>query len=234
MATWEEIRNGIFAGESGGDYNAVYGFQNRPGGRFENVKLTSMPLADVIAFTDPSGEYAQHVKGQIGRVATPVGAYQVVGTTLRAAVKALGLDPSQPFDQATQDRIGQWILENQGTGAWEGYRGPRSDMPRSDYSPAVTGADTAPRDRNPIRLALAYASGKMTPEDAALYEEGMAAGVFPKAEKRGTVKVPESTALSDYAAQIAERQRNRAPVQITPLESITSAAPYARFPGLGA
>jgi hypothetical protein len=32
MATWEEIRNGIFAGESGGDYNAVYGFQNRPGG----------------------------------------------------------------------------------------------------------------------------------------------------------------------------------------------------------
>ena len=28
-------------------------------------------------------------------VATPVGAYQVVGTTLRDAVKALGIDPSQ-------------------------------------------------------------------------------------------------------------------------------------------
>jgi GH24 family phage-related lysozyme (muramidase) len=98
------------------------------------------------------------------------------------------------------------------------------------------GVDEVPQltDRNPIRLAMAYASGRMTPEDAALYEEGMAAGVFPKVEKRGTVKVPESTALSDYAAQIAERQRNRAPVQITPLESITSAAPYARFPGLGA
>lgn len=96
------------------------------------------------------------------------------------------------------------------------------------------GSEAPSADRNPIRLAMAYASGKMTPEDAALYEEGMAAGVFPKAEKRGAVKAPESTALSDYAAQIAERQRNRAPVQITPLESITSAAPYARFPGLGA
>src|SRR5690606_16753245 len=27
---------------------------------------------------------------------------------------------------ATQDRIGQWVLANQGTGAWEGYKGPVS------------------------------------------------------------------------------------------------------------
>ena len=116
------IRAGIFAGESGGDYNALFGYQNRPNGRFSDINLTSMPISDVIAFTDPSGPYAQYVKGQVGRVATPVGAYQVVGSTLRDAVNALGIDPNTTFNQATQDRIGQWILENQGTGAWEGYQ----------------------------------------------------------------------------------------------------------------
>ena len=119
--TWEQHQQNIFAGESGGDYDALFGYQNRPDGIFSGIKVSEMPIADVIKFTSPSGEYGQYVKGQVGRVATPVGAYQVVGTTLRDAVKALGLDPSQKFDKATQDKIGQHILKTQGTGAWEGY-----------------------------------------------------------------------------------------------------------------
>jgi hypothetical protein len=119
--TWEQHQQNIFAGESGGDYDALYGYQNRPDGKFAGVKVSDMPIADVIKFTSPSGEYGQYVKGQVGRVATPVGAYQVVGSTLRGAVEALGLDPSQKFDKATQDKIGQYILKTQGTGAWEGY-----------------------------------------------------------------------------------------------------------------
>ena len=119
--TWEQHQQNIFAGESGGDYDALYGYQNRPDGKFSGVKVSEMPIADVIKFTSPCGTYGQYVKGQVGRVATPVGAYQVVGSTLRGAVEALGLDPSQKFDKATQDKIGQYILKTQGTGAWEGY-----------------------------------------------------------------------------------------------------------------
>ena len=119
--TWQQHQQNIFAGESGGDYDALFGYQNRPDGKFSGVKVSDMPIADVIKFTSPSGEYGQYVKGQVGRVATPVGAYQVVGTTLRDAVKALELDPNQKFDKATQDKIGQHILKTQGTGAWEGY-----------------------------------------------------------------------------------------------------------------
>ena len=119
--TWEQHQQNIFAGESGGDYDALFGYQNRPDGIFSGIKVSEMPIADVIKFTSPSGAYGQYVKGQVGRVATPVGAYQVVGSTLRNAVEALGLDPSQKFDKATQDKIGQYILKTQGTGAWEGY-----------------------------------------------------------------------------------------------------------------
>ena len=119
--TWEQHQQNIFAGESGGDYDALFGYQNRPDGIFSGIKVSEMPIADVIKFTSPSGAYGEYVKGQVGRVATPVGAYQVVGSTLRGAVEALGLDPNQKFDKATQDKIGQYILKTQGTGAWEGY-----------------------------------------------------------------------------------------------------------------
>ena len=128
-ANWASIRNGIFAGESQGDYDALFGFSNRPGGQFQNVRITEMTVDQAIEFSSPSNTYAQTVKGQIGRVATPMGAYQVVGTTLRAAKKALGLTGREKMDKRTQDLIGQWIYRNQGTGAWVGYKGPRATPP---------------------------------------------------------------------------------------------------------
>jgi hypothetical protein len=130
MASWSDIQRGIFAGESGGDYNALFNYQNRPNGIFADVRVTDMSIADVLRFTDPRGEYGQYVAAtrpdpEMG-VATPVGAYQVVGSTLRDAVKALNLDPNQKFDKTTQDKVGQWIYKTQGTGAWQGYQGQQS------------------------------------------------------------------------------------------------------------
>ena len=133
----EEVKNGIFAGESGGDYNALFGFQNRPGGKFQDVKLTDMTVDQALQFAAPSGEYGQTVKGQIGRVATPMGAYQIVGTTLKAAKDGLGLTGNEVMTPELQDALGGWILANQGTGAWEGYKGPRDG-----YAPASGGAVT--------------------------------------------------------------------------------------------
>lgn len=139
---WPEIRNGIFAGESGGDYGAVFGYQNRPGGRFDGVRLTDLTLDEWLEFARPSGPYGQWVKSQIGRVATPMGAYQIVGTTLRHAKKAMGLRGDEVMDGPMQDRIGLWIYQTQGTGAWEGYRGPRAEVPTPPASgaPATGGA----------------------------------------------------------------------------------------------
>lgn len=141
----EEVKNGIFAGESGGDYNALFGFQNRPGGKFQDVKLTDMTVDQALQFAAPSGEYGQTVKGQIGRVATPMGAYQIVGTTLKAAKDGLGLTGNEVMTPELQDVLGGWILANQGTGAWEGYKGPRDGYTPASGGPATfSGAGGAP------------------------------------------------------------------------------------------
>lgn len=143
-AKWGPIRNGIFAGESGGDYNALFGYQNRKGGKFANVKLTEMTVDQAIAFADPSGPYGQWVKTQIGRVATPMGAYQIVGSTLRAMKRELGLKGDEVMTSEFQEFLGQQIYLRQGTGAWEGYKGPRDsytpgsvDGPAPDFGPTT-------------------------------------------------------------------------------------------------
>jgi len=119
-----EIQRGIFAGESGGDYDALFGYSQRPGGRFAGVKPTEMTVDEWRAFADPRGAYGQWVKSEVGHVATPVGAYQVVGSTFNDAVEALGLPGDTKMTPDVQDRVGSWILQTQGTGAWEGYKGP--------------------------------------------------------------------------------------------------------------
>lgn len=90
--------------EGAGGYDTLYGHAQRKG-PFAGTDVSKMSIGDVMAFTDPSGQYAQTVKGQIGRVATPVGRHQIVGTTLRNAARELGLDPSTPFDANTQDML---------------------------------------------------------------------------------------------------------------------------------
>lgn len=143
MPSWDEIKAGIFAGESGGDYNALFGFSNRPGGRFAGTNLTDMSVDDAIAFSHPGGPYAQWVKSQIGRVATPMGGFQIVGDTLKQAKKWAGLTGNEKMTPEIQDKLGQAILAKQGTGAWEGYRGPRTPGVTINSTPtAVADAST--------------------------------------------------------------------------------------------
>lgn len=141
---WVRIRNGIFAGESGGDYNALYGFSNRPGGPFSDVRITEMTVDEAIAFSNTRGRYARWVADRNGGViATPMGAYQVVGSTLARAKQGLGLTGREIMTPELQDRIGVWIYHDQGTRAWVGYRGPQDNFTPSggsDYagSPGIT------------------------------------------------------------------------------------------------
>ena len=78
-------------------------------------------------------------------------------------------------------------------------------------------------DRNPARLAWAYANGKMTPEDAAIYERGMAEGVFPKAEQK---KAPPSP-MEVYAATAMRPQQPFQPVPLT-AGPVRNATPFGK------
>ncbi len=126
MITWQDVQKGIFSGESRGDYNALFGYQNKPEGLFSDIKLTDMTLDEALEFSDPQGSYANYVShNNDGKVSTPMGAYQIVGATLRDAKEALKLSGDTKFTQATQDKIAKWILKTQGTDAWVGYQGTR-------------------------------------------------------------------------------------------------------------
>lgn len=133
-----DLQSNVFPGESGGDYDALFEYSNRPDGRFSDVRLTEMTLDDALKFASPSGPYGQWVKSRVGRVATPMGAYQVVGSTLRDAKKGLGLRGDEQMTPELQDRIGLWIYQNQGPEAWEGW----SSGGGSDTLAGGQGSDT--------------------------------------------------------------------------------------------
>jgi len=118
MATWGEFKNIMQPRESGGDYNALFSYANRPNGQFAGTNLTNMSIDQLLDFSNPSGPYAQFVKGKVGRVATPMGANQIVGATLRDAKSALGLSGQEKFTPEMQDSIGEWIYKTQGPNAW--------------------------------------------------------------------------------------------------------------------
>jgi hypothetical protein len=188
---WEEFKAIMQPRESGGDPNALYGYSNRAGGEFAGTDLTNMTLDELLAFSAPSGPYAQSVKSQIGRVATPMGLNQVVGTTLRDAIGGLGLSGQEKFSPDTQDTIGKWIYENQGPNAWASMtKEGRPDM--INQLPQQAAAAAQPTSNDPMgslsksqRLMLAF---------GALKDAGMA------------LQGKESNSFSDTLTGVNEQQ----------------------------
>lgn len=208
---WQAIRGGIFAGESGGDYNALFSYANRDGGPFANVKLTEMSVDDAIAFSNPRGEYAAWVRGKVGRTATPMGAYQIVGTTLREAKKALGLRGDELMDEAMQERLGQFIYRTQGTGAWEGYRGPNAG-----FKPGEGGGYSGPADFRPTSRGYT-GDGQMTVGDRRIDVEHVVvdANLLTKAtgrfQPRDRSRINSDAWIADTAARLDPAQLMQSP-----------------------
>ncbi len=138
----KDITAAIDAGEAGGDYRALFNFSNRSGGPFGGIDVTTMTIDELLAFADPRGAYGQYVKrnNPRGEVATPMGRYQIVGSTLRRLKNRLGLTGTEVFDRAMQDRLGRVLMADAGLdlhlsgamsradldrnlrGVWAGYR----------------------------------------------------------------------------------------------------------------
>lgn len=162
-----QVIPGIFAGESKGDYDALYGFSNRPGGKFENVKVTEMSVNELLEFQKPSGEYGQWVKSQNdGTVATPAGGFQIVGTTLQAAAEGLNLTGDEKMTPELQDKLGEWVFQNQGLGAWKGYQ-PQATAD-AQFAATADGPAPTPQTGASATLQAAVGGGGQTAQQLGL------------------------------------------------------------------
>lgn len=121
--------------EGAGNYSTLFGHSQRDSGQFAGVDVTQMTLAEVKEFSNPRGAYGQWVKGQVGRVATPMGRYQIVGTTLRNVQEALNLPDDTLFSPQVQDQMADYLIRQRLASAnsmegkmralraeWEGFK----------------------------------------------------------------------------------------------------------------
>ena len=150
--------------EGGGDYNTLFGFSNREGRRFESIKVSEMTLGELSEFSQ--GDYAKWSRGQLGRTATPMGKYQIVGATMRQVQKEMGLPNNIIFNEEVQDAMFHHLATKALSGktsaadkrkalrgVWEGFKGVSDEeldvaIAQFEGTPAPSLADIQSRDSN--------------------------------------------------------------------------------------
>lgn len=110
-------------------YNTVLGY-----GRWgsPSKSLTDMTLNEVREH-GLAMRRAQFANGtQWDRTSSASGAFQIVGSTMMNAARALGLDPgSTKFTPEVQRQMAGWIARNQGLGAWEGFKNHPGELAKA-------------------------------------------------------------------------------------------------------
>ena len=125
-------------------YDTLYGNFETQETPFKGVQVSTMTLGELYDFSKPSGEYGKYVKPRLGKqteayrrglTSTPMGKYQIVGTTLRDVAKRMGLPPETVFNKKTQDDMFLFLArdavgrgKSQASkrsnlrGVWEGFK----------------------------------------------------------------------------------------------------------------
>ena len=82
-----------------------------------NKKVSQMTVDELLDFSNPSGVYgtwSKTLKGKSnqGVASTPMGKYQILGTTLRNLKRAMGLKGDEIFTPEMQDKMFLYLLNN--------------------------------------------------------------------------------------------------------------------------
>lgn len=181
----------IDATEGGADYDTLFGHSQREGSPFAGVRVSDMTLAELYDFSDPSGEYGSWVQqnNPEGDVATPMGRYQIVGSTLRDAAEELGLPPDTVFTKDVQDQIAAHLAERRLASAdtiegkraalrneWAGFRNVPDDVldaaiRQYESGGSVWEAAVDPNVPSDVRGAIGTGLGIGVTEDAGYSNE---------------------------------------------------------------
>ena len=111
------IYDAIIAAEGtardGDPYNTSLGYEKSPKPLTSMTMKESLEWGDYIRKQTPTGiKYNSSAKG----------AFQIVNTTQKDAMKALGIGDNELFDEENQKRMAAWIWTTQGWRAWEGFK----------------------------------------------------------------------------------------------------------------
>lgn len=93
----------IGKGESGGDYNRVFGKAKR-------IDLSNMTINEVVA-------WQKNYTSVEGSASSAAGKYQFIRKTLQATANEMGLTGNEKFDPAMQDRLAMHVLNKSGYSA---------------------------------------------------------------------------------------------------------------------
>jgi hypothetical protein len=100
-------------GKHGDPYNTSLGYVTPPKPLTEMTMDESLAWGDYIRTQTPTG---------IKTNSSAKGAFQIVNTTQKDAMAALGLKGSDKFNEENQKKMASWIAHKQGLGAWEGLK----------------------------------------------------------------------------------------------------------------
>lgn len=103
------LLNLIDSTEGGGSYDTLFGHSQREGRNFSDVRVSQMTIGELKEFSGARGEgsYGSWVQANNpeGSLATPMGRYQFVGTTLASTAEAMGLPDDTVFTPEVQDEM---------------------------------------------------------------------------------------------------------------------------------
>src|SRR6056297_2415383 len=121
--------------EGGGDYNTLFDHSQKGGKPFAGVQVSNMTIGQLLEFSSSGGEYGRWSKQRLGYLATPMGRYQIVGSTLRSTADAMGIPHDAQFTPQVQDAMFHYLakqaLSGKTTlaakrkalrGTWEGFK----------------------------------------------------------------------------------------------------------------
>tara|TARA_B110000971_G_scaffold150347_1_gene153544 strand:- start:1562 stop:2200 length:639 start_codon:yes stop_codon:yes gene_type:complete len=95
-------------------YDTLYGNFEEGNTPFKGVSVSGMTISELTAFSQASGAYGQYVKPRLskntyaykkGYTSTPMGKYQIVGSTLRDLTNRMKLPSDTVFNKETQDKM---------------------------------------------------------------------------------------------------------------------------------
>lgn len=142
--------------EGGGRYDTLFEHAQRdPNSPMAGVDVSKATIGELIGFSSANGAYGQYQRNKLGYLATPMGRYQIVGSTLKAAAEEMGLSPDTVFTPEVQDSIFHHLIGKRLSGPrtmegkiaglreeWEGFR----KVPDAELQAAITAYENGDRD----------------------------------------------------------------------------------------